>query len=224
MNITHNNTSGCEKIVALSGLEIISIILSRICVGSPPHTRGVLKSADELKAWLDELNGCLGVLINCAEESRDNRVKMRTMSLPGSQEVDGSGGGGGGDANGDTATSGLVGILSRLIGTVMAASSNKATVDSSQAEEVTLDALQHGEGEAAASIVEVYAAILLGFLVEGDKKAQEEASKILPGKSMECVLSAVQKCLHFYVTAGALTQRTEASLRALLASLVSDNA
>jgi hypothetical protein len=224
MNITHNNVSGCEKIVAFSALETISFILSKICLGSPPYTRGVLQSADELKAWLDELNGCLGVLINCAEENRENRVRMRTMPLLGnSQEADGSGGAaGGGDAGG------LVGILGRLISTVMAASSGKAPADgvpdASQAEEVTLDALQHGEGEAAASIVEVYAAILLGFLVEGDKKAQEEASNVLPGKSMECVISAVQKCLHFYVTAGALTQRTEASLRALLASLVSDNA
>ena len=183
--------------------------------------RGVLQSADELKAWLDELNGCLGVLINCAEENRDNRLKMRTMPLPGMQSSQG----GDGSASGDGGVqNGLVGILSRLIGTVMAASNSKGIPDSSQAEEVTLDALQHGEGEAAASIVEVYAAILLGFLVEGDKNAQKEAAKVLPGNSMECVLSAVQKCLHFYVTAGALTQRTEASLRALLASLVSDTA
>ncbi len=215
--------SGCEKIVAFSALEIISLILSKICLGSPPHSRGVLQSADELKSWLDELNGCLGVLINCAEENRENRVRMRTMPLlgSGSQEADGT-------AAGGDAVSGLVGILGRLISTVMAASSGKPAADgvpdASQAEEVTLDALQHGEGEAAASIVEVYAAILLGFLVEGDKKAQEDASKVLPGKSMECVISAVQKCLHFYVTAGALTQRTEASLRALLASLISDNA
>jgi len=189
--------------------------------------KGVLHSADELKAWLDELNGCLGVLINCAEENRENRVRMRTMPLLGSsQDADGNDEAAAGVDAG--LSSGLVGILGRLISTVMAASSNKGAAegapDSSQPEEVTLDALQHGEGEAAGSIVEVYAAILLGFLVEGDKNAQEEASKVLPGKSMACVISAVQKCLHFYVTAGALTQRTEASLRALLASLVSDSA
>lgn len=226
MNITHNNTSGCEKIVAFSALEIISYILSKICLGSPPYMRGVLQSADELKAWLDELNGCLGVLINCAEENRENRVRMRTMPLLGSsQETDSGAATAGGGAE---LSSGLVGILGRLISTVMSDSNDKSAAEgaheSSQPEEVTLDALQHGEGEAAASIVEVYAAILLGFLVEGDKKAQEEASTVLPGNSMDCVISAVQKCLHFYVTAGALTQRTEASLRALLASLVSDNA
>lgn len=88
-----------------------------------------------------------------------------------------------------------------------------------KAEEVTLDTLRHGEGEAIGSIVEVYAAILLGFLVEGDQTAQVEAAALLPGGTLKSVVAAVQRCLQFYVTAGALTQHTENSLRALLASL-----
>jgi hypothetical protein len=87
------------------------------------------------------------------------------------------------------------------------------------ADEVTLDSLQHGEGEGAASIVEVYAAILLGFLIEGDRGAQAEAALLLPGKTIAPVAAAVARCLQFYVSAGAITKSTEDSLRALLASL-----
>ena len=214
MNMTHNNTTGCEKVIAVSGVETVVAVLSRICLGGV-HVKGVLQSADELRAWLDELNGCLGLLINCAEEDKDNRVRMRALQV---SSLDGGG------------TGGLVSMLSRLISSVMGEKSGggnneqgdgEGTAPSaSQAEEVTLDALQQGDGEAAASIVEVYAAILLGFLIEGDTVAQGEAAELLPGKSLVPVIAAVQRCLNFYVNAGAVTQRTEASLRALLASLL----
>lgn len=88
-------------------------------------------------------------------------------------------------------------------------------------EEVTLDSLQAGEGHGAASIVEVYAAILLGFLIEGDAAAQAEAAGLLPGGSVKPVVAAVARCLQFYVQAGAITKGTEDSLRALLSSLQS---
>ena len=215
--MTHNNQTGCEKVVAVSGLESASFVLWRICLGGH-HMKGVFQSGDELRAWLDEINGCLGLLINCVEEDLQNRAKLRNMPLPAGDDV----------GIGGVSGNGLVGLLSRLISNVMAAGGKgdpqegkegDVPTQASQGEEVTLDTLQHGEGEAAASIIEVYAAILLGFLVEGDKKAQNEAAQHLPGKSLSPLISAVRKCLNFYVTAGALTQRTEASLRALLASL-----
>lgn len=211
MNMTHNNPVGCERVIAVSGIETACLALARICLGGA-HARGVLQSGDELRAWMDELNGCLGLLINCAEENKAVCSKMRALQLPAGGE-------------GAAAAAGLVGMLSRLIATVTAAAVPEPAKDQEEeaaAEEVTLDALQDGEGEAAASIVEVYAAILLGFLVEGDKEAQKAAAELLPGKSLAPVVSAVQRCLNFYVTAGAITQRTEASLRALLASLQSD--
>ena len=65
---------------------------------------------------------------------------------------------------------------------------------------------------------------MLGFLVEGDQQAQAEAAKLLPGGTMAPVVAAVRRCLHFYVTAGALTQHTETSLRELLASLQGSSA
>lgn len=71
----------------------------------------------------------------------------------------------------------------------------------------------------AASIVEVYAAILLGFLVEGCPAARAQAAALLPTASLEPVVAAVQRCLLFYVSAGAMTKGNEESLRALLEAL-----
>ena len=84
---------------------------------------------------------------------------------------------------------------------------------------MTLDSLEHGEGEGAASIVEVYAAILLGFLIEGHAEAHAEAVALLPGNSIEPVVAAVARCLQFYISANAITATTEQALRSLLAAL-----
>jgi hypothetical protein len=46
----------------------------------------------------------------------------------------------------------------------------------------------------------------------------QEVERALEG-GMEPVLTGVQRCLAFYLGTGAITARTEASLRALLASL-----
>ena len=67
--------------------------------------------------------------------------------------------------------------------------------------------------------MEVYSAILLGFLVEGCPAARREAAALLPGASLAPVVAAVERCLHFYVSTGAITKGNEDSLRGLLASL-----
>lgn len=53
---------------------------------------------------------------------------------------------------------------------------------------------------------------------KGMRGAVQEVERSLEG-GMEPVLTGVQRCLAFYLGTGAITPRTEASLRALLASL-----
>lgn len=73
------------------------------------------------------------------------------------------------------------------------------------------------EDSGHASIIEVYSALLLGFLLSGDQSLQAEVSSILG--SLEPVTASIKKCLSFYVDAGALTSQSEESLRKLLADL-----
>jgi hypothetical protein len=72
-------------------------------------------------------------------------------------------------------------------------------------------------GEAA--IAEAYCAMLAGFLLRGDKKLQRLAASLLPGGTLQPVVSAVRRCLSFYVTAGAITGSTRDKLVQLLAEL-----
>jgi hypothetical protein len=214
MNITQGNGAGCIAVAEAGGVQAVCLALAKIVLGGEPRWRGALYDPQQLEAWVEELTVCLGLLINLAEQSVERRIAMRTVSL----QVDGRPGDG--DGSSGHGEKGVVWLLSRIITAVAGGVGEPRVTASSQHEdEVTLDTLQRGEGEAAGSIIEVYAAILLGFLVDGDMKAQEEVAQQLPGGTLAPVISAVQRCLHFYVATGALTQSTEASLRALVASL-----
>lgn len=73
------------------------------------------------------------------------------------------------------------------------------------------------EDNGNASIIEVYSALLLGFLLAGDERSQAEVSNTLG--SLNPVIASIRRCLGFYVDAGALTSQSEESLRKLLAAL-----
>lgn len=83
--------------------------------------------------------------------------------------------------------------------------------------EVTEQQLADHEDDGAASIVEVYAALLYGFLLADDPELQ--AVTVSKLGSLQPIVSAIKKCLSFYVDAGAITSQNEESLRKLLASL-----
>ena len=85
--------------------------------------------------------------------------------------------------------------------------------------EITVEQLARHEEDGRAAIVEVYAALLIGFLVGPAPQLRDEATAALPGGSLEPVRAGVQRCLKFYLDAGAITERTEESLRNLLSSL-----
>lgn len=83
--------------------------------------------------------------------------------------------------------------------------------------EITEQHLDDDEAEGAASIVEVYSALLFGFLLANDEVMQTAAISKLG--SLQPVISAIRRCLSFYVDAGAITSQNEESLRKLLTSL-----
>lgn len=65
----------------------------------------------------------------------------------------------------------------------------------------------------------MYAALLIGFLVAPGPQLRAEVAAVLPCGSIAPVVEGVQKCLDFYLSTGSITQKTEQSLRGLVASL-----
>jgi hypothetical protein len=76
-----------------------------------------------------------------------------------------------------------------------------------------------------ASIVEVYAGILLGFLVrDGGPDLAAAVAALLPGGNLDALSSSTARCLDFYVRTGAITDHTRVTLEQLLQQLAVLNA
>ena len=207
MNITQNNED-VLTVVPISSLKILTGFLSNICLGGRMCPLGVVHNIEVLYTWVDELNACLGVLINLVASNADIRGELRQARV---------------SANG--ADRSLVFLLSRLIVKIRTAFGVQAgrpgqkDVQNEDSQEVTLDILREGEGEATAATVESYAAILLGLLVKDSASARLEAQQIFSNVSMEPIIDAIQRCLVFYLRAGALTVQMENILKELVVAL-----
>jgi len=103
MNTTQNNASGCARVVGVGGMEAAAQTLMKISVGGGPHMKGALNSSDHMNAWVDEVSGCLGLLINVVEHSKPLRARMRSLKL----------------ASGEGSDMELVPLLSGLMNTSM---------------------------------------------------------------------------------------------------------
>ena len=65
---------------------------------------------------------------------------------------------------------------------------------------------------------QMYSAIALGFLVKDSAARRAAAAAQLPGGSLEAVAALVERCLQFYMLAGALSEVNQRSLGALVVS------
>ena len=104
MNTTQNNAVGCAKVVEVGGMEAVSQTLVKIALGGA-RSKGAVGSAADLGAWVDELSGCLGLLINLVEHSKELRTRMRSVGVA--------------KTDGEEGQVQLVPLLSRLVATVL---------------------------------------------------------------------------------------------------------
>lgn len=79
--------------------------------------------------------------------------------------------------------------------------------------------LAEHEEAGKAAILQVYAALLVGFLVVARGELRARACAVLACGSLDPVVAGVSRCLRFYTDAGAITERTQASLTNLLTAL-----
>jgi len=155
-----------------------------------PGDRGSGAVRQRVVASLEVVSLALGLLINLVEGAE--KCKAQLLAWDG-------------------------GVLELLANLVSSGSGNNTREAADN--EVTADDLDLDEAEGEASIVEVYAAMLLGFLVEPDAALRQRAAAMLPGGTLQPVIAAVEKCLEFYTRTDTITEATGAKLRDLIASL-----
>ncbi|KAK9909835.1 hypothetical protein WJX75_008174 [Coccomyxa subellipsoidea] len=200
MNLTHNNGPGCAAVLGADGLQTVIALIDSL-LGPPEEEAAFVCIADRrrLLEGLDLTSTALGLLINLVEHDSGCRPSLAALPL----------------RHGTRALP----LLCRLMQASGAVSEESgASLKGSPGLEVTEEQLRANEEEGAASIIEVYAALVLGFIIENDPALRQEVDCLLEG-GVATVSAAVKRCLQFYVNAGAITRSTEESLRALLASL-----
>jgi len=81
------------------------------------------------------------------------------------------------------------------------------------------DELLSSDNAGEVSIVEVYCGMLLGFLVRDCPEVAPAVASSLQDKSLQPIVCAVQRCLSFYISTGAITEHTRSTLEQLLQHL-----
>ncbi|KAK9817241.1 hypothetical protein WJX72_011651 [[Myrmecia] bisecta] len=219
MNITHHNDAGCRAAIGAQGLQVTAQLIGRVGgrSGQLLTPEKVSDRARMLEA-IDIVSVALGLLINLVENNVECRAELVKVEMP---EPSGSESGSQGDGQ---QQNGMVAFLCRLV-QVMGASGKAAPVSplfKHPSDEVTEQQLADSEEDGTAAILEAYAAVLLGFLLERDLSLRPVAAALMPEGSLDPVISAIHRCLQFYVQTGSITQQTEASLRNLLTTLEQD--
>lgn len=156
---------------------------------------------DRIKYWIDEICSCLAVLINVVESNPEAKEQMLLIEY---------------ESSGHT---GALSVIELLVMLFNFASDLLKEDDKPEATEVTLDALHHNEREALGSTLKVYSSILLGFLIADSIEGRNKAKSLLQTHSLESITNSIRRCLGFYQSAGAMTDKTEASLQTLLKKL-----
>lgn len=85
--------------------------------------------------------------------------------------------------------------------------------------ELTEAELSAEEGSGVAGILEMYAAMLLGFMLQANTCLRQEAAARLCGGSLSPVVAVIHSSLAFYLQAGAITDVSKAVLLRLLQDL-----
>ena len=156
---------------------------------------------ERLKYWIDEICSCLAVLINVVESNPEAKGQMLLIEYKSSSHA------------------GALSVIELLVLLFNFASDSLKEDDKPETTEVTLDALHHNEREALGSTLKVYSSILLGFLIADSIEGRNKAKSLLQTHSLESITNSIRRCLGFYRSAGAMTDKTEASLQTLLNKL-----
>lgn len=201
MNITEGNKEVARAISESDGLEQICYCLKYVTL----HHNISTPSIATINPWIDEISALLGILINIVEADDNSISKIKSITLNKYH-------------SGDSRDR----VLDIIILLFVLSSDEKGETDcASRGGEVTLDSLREGEGKAMGSAVSVYSGILLGFMIAEDPLAYSQSLELLPFETLDPVITTITKCLAFYKGLGALTPRTEVTLKDLITKLES---
>uniref|UniRef100_A0A2P2LLB5 Uncharacterized protein MANES_16G025200 n=1 Tax=Rhizophora mucronata TaxID=61149 RepID=A0A2P2LLB5_RHIMU len=210
MNLTNDNTIGCQQIAACGGLETMSSLIaahfpsfsSSLSLSSGMKVETSSSQLDHQTEIhlndheLDFLVAILGLLVNLVEKDGHNRSRLATASvslhnLEGLEE----------ESHQD--------VIPLLCSIFLA---NQGAGDASGEENVVLwndeAAVQQGEKEAEKMIVEAYAALLLAFLSTESRSIRDSIAHYLPNHNLASLVPVLERFVAFHLTLNMIPPET----------------
>ena len=195
MNTTEGDERACREIEAEGGREHLCSCIVKLWnydkKGTKANGYGSVKR--EASVYADEMSALLGVLINVVDE----------IGCEGFLE----------DEEG---TAALVDVLCDMTKAAEVVDNNEHVDDGANGGGVTVECLDRRDARQKSS-AEAYGSILLGFLVVGSAEVRGRVMDRLEG--IEGVKMSIERTLAFYLSVGAVTDRTKERLSVLVASL-----
>ncbi|KAJ0598516.1 putative wing apart-like protein [Helianthus annuus] len=218
MNITNDNSVGCEQIAACGGLET----LCGLIVGHYPSFNSHLpnfgdgkdKSVlevdnDENKRLndqeLDFLVAILGLLVNLVEKDGHNRARLAATSI----SIPKSGGL-------DYETTEVIPLLCSIF--LANQGAGEAAEEERQSAWSNEDLVLEGEKEAEKTIVEAYSALLLAFLSTESKSIRNAIAECLPNRKVSVLVPVLERFVDFHMSLNMISEETHSMVLEVIES------
>lgn len=222
MNLTNDNSIGCQQIAACGGLETMASLIadhfpsfSSSSLSEAKRENSSSKSTVELENQndrhlsdqeLDFLVAILGLLVNLVEKDGRNRSRLASASvlLPSIGRLD------------EERCEDLIQLLCSIF--LASQGAGEAVGEANILpwnEEV---ALLQGEKEAEKMILEAYAALLLAFLSTESRSTREAIANALPGHNMAILVPVLERFVTFHLTLDMISPETHKAVTEVIES------
>ncbi|VFQ88550.1 unnamed protein product [Cuscuta campestris] len=215
MNLTNDNSIGCQQIAACGGLETLACLIAGHFPSFSSSLEHVLPSKPDTKPGhqidsllsdqeLDFLVAILGLLVNLVEKDGHNRSRLAraSVSLPGIEGLEGS----------------CTDVIPLLCSIFLA---NQGAGEAAGEGTLTLedeDALLKGQKEAEKMIVEAYAALLIAFLSTESQSTRNAITKCLPDRSLGILVPVLERFVDFHLSLNMISPETHSTVLEVIES------
>ncbi|KAM0054317.1 putative wing apart-like protein [Helianthus debilis subsp. tardiflorus] len=216
MNLTNENSVGCQQIAACGGLEMMCGLI----VGHYPSFNSYLPNFGDQKdksvlhevdsnnnkrlndQELDFLVAILGLLVNLVEKDGHNRSHLAaaSISIP-SMEYE------------------ITDVIPLLCSIFLAnQGAGEAAEEGRQSSWNDEDPVLEGEKEAEKTIVEAYSALLLAFLSTESKSIRNAIAECLPKRKLSVLVPVLERFVEFHMSLNMISEETHSMVLEVIES------
>ncbi|CAH1448444.1 unnamed protein product [Lactuca virosa] len=227
MNLTNDNSVGCQQIAGCGGLETLCGLIaghfpsfgSFLPTFSDPRDKSILVEVDDdddeeeeeeknrrlTDQELDFLVAILGLLVNLVEKDGHNRSRLAaaSISMPG--------------LNGQENE--ITDVIPLICSIFLAnQGAGEAAEEGRQSNLNVEDPVLEGEKEAEKMIVEAYSALLLAFLSTESKSIRNAIAECLPNRKLAVLVPVLERFVEFHMSLNMISEETHSTVLEVIES------